>query len=117
MIIFGSKDNIVQICISGFAFFLMLPIANCCIDYLVRVNIRKELQGRAWGLIGFLSQIGYVIAYGTSGLFADSLSKRMSVSIGRGSGCIVMMFGMLLSVLAIITFFLRSIRKLEGEKP
>lgn len=117
MIIFGARDNIIQICIAGFAFFLMLPIANCCIDYLVRVNIREDLQGRAWGLIGFLSQIGYVVAYGTAGLAADSLSKSMSISTGRGSGYIVMMFGALLSMLAVITCSLRSIRQLEGGKP
>ena len=115
MIIFGARDNIVQICIAGFAFFLTLPLANSCIDYLVRVNIREDMQGRAWGLIGFLSQIGYVIAYGVAGLAADSLAKSMFISIGRGSGYIVMSFGVLLSVLAVITCSLRSIRQLEGE--
>lgn len=117
MIFFGARDNIVQICIAGFAFFLMLPLANSCIDYLVRVNIREDMQGRAWGLIGFISQIGYVIAYGVAGLAADSLAKSMSISTGRGSGYIVMLFGVLLSVLAVITCSLRSIRQLEGEKP
>ena len=117
MIFFGARDNIVQVCIAGFAFFLMLPLANSCIDYLVRVNIREDMQGRAWGLIGFISQIGYVIAYGVAGLAADSLAKSMSISTGRGSGYIVMLFGVLLSVLAVITCSLRSIRQLEGEKP
>lgn len=117
MIIFGARDNIVQICIAGFLFFLMLPIANCSIDYLVRVNIREDLQGRAWGLIGFLSQIGYVVAYGVMGVAADSLAKSMSISIGRGSGYIIMLFGVLLSVLAIIICSLRSISLLEGGKP
>lgn len=117
MIVFGARDNIVQICIAGFAFFFMLPIANGCLDYLVRVNIREDLQGRAWGLIGFLSQIGYVVAYGAAGLAADSLAKNLSISIGRGSGYIVMLFGAFLSVLAVVTCSLRSIRQLEGGKP
>jgi MFS family permease len=117
MVVFGARDNIVQICIAGFAFFSMLPIANCCLDYLVRVNIREDLQGRAWGLIGFLSQIGYVVAYGAAGLAADSLARNLSISIGRGSGYIVMLFGAFLSVLAVVTCSLHSIRQLEGGKP
>ena len=54
MVVFGSRDNIIQICVAGYSFFCMLPIANCCLDYLVRVNIREDLQGRTWGMIGLL---------------------------------------------------------------
>ena len=50
------------------AFFAMLPLANNAMDYLAGVNIPDELQGRAWWFIGFLSQIGYVIAYALLGL-------------------------------------------------
>lgn len=53
----------VPICIFGFGFFSALPFASNCLDYLVRTNLADEVQGRAWGMIGFLSQIGYVIAY------------------------------------------------------
>ncbi|MGM9590694.1 MAG: MFS transporter, partial [Faecousia sp.] len=67
MVGFGLRENLVLICASGFGFFTMLPFANNSLDYLVRTNIAEELQGRAWGLIGFLSQIGYVVAYGLSG--------------------------------------------------
>ena len=114
MIVFGVRDNIAQICVAGFSFFCMLPIANCCLDYLVRVNIREELQGRAFGMIGFLSQIGYVVAYGSAGHAADSLAGSMAVSTGRGSGYIVMLFGAFLFLLALVTCSLKSIRQLEG---
>lgn len=52
---FGIRENLLMIGVSGFLFFAMLPIANCCLDYLVRTNIANELQGRAWGVIGFIS--------------------------------------------------------------
>lgn len=39
MAAFGLKENIVLICTSGFCFFAMLPLANNCLDYLVRTNI------------------------------------------------------------------------------
>ena len=74
-----------MICASGFGFFAMLPFANNSLDYLVRTNIAEELQGRAWGLIGFLSQIGYVIAYSISGLLADGIGSRLAISVGRGA--------------------------------
>ena len=116
MVVFGSRDNIIQICVAGFSFFCMLPIANCCLDYLVRVNIREDLQGRTWGMIGLLSQIGYVVAYGAAGGAADFMAKNLSVSTGRGSGMIIMMFGAFLSVLAVVICSLKSIRQLEGER-
>ena len=115
MIVFGFKENIMVICASGFLFFCMLPVSNCCLDYLVRVNIKDELQGRAWGMIGFLSQIGYVVAYAAVGVFADALAKSASVSAGRGCGYVVMLFGGLLIVLAGILYRIKSIRALEGE--
>ena len=57
MVGFGIMENIYTICLFGFLFFAMLPFANNCLDYLVRTNIPDELQGRAWGKIGILSQI------------------------------------------------------------
>lgn len=66
MIGFGIWENIITICCFGFLFFVCIPFANNCLDYLVRTNIPNEVQGRVWGIIGFLSQIGYVVAYGRS---------------------------------------------------
>ena len=59
---FGLFENLTLICSFGFLFFAALPFANNCLDYLARTNIPDELQGRAWGLIGFISQLGYVVA-------------------------------------------------------
>lgn len=113
MIVFGIKENIIIICIAGFFFFAMLPIANNCLDYLVRTNIADEKQGRAWGLIGFLSQIGYVVAYGICGICADRLSVAMNTGVGRGAALVVMISGALLSVTAIVIYQIRAVRVLE----
>lgn len=113
MIVFGIKENIIIICIAGFFFFAMLPIANNCLDYLVRTNIADEKQGRAWGLIGFLSQIGYVVAYGICGICADRLSVGMNTGVGRGAALVVMISGALLSVTAIVLYQIREVRVLE----
>lgn len=103
----------IVICAFGFLFFAALPFANNCLDYLVRTNIPDELQGRAWGVIGFLSQIGYVVAYGISGIAADGIAKKMAVGVGRGAAVVVMAAGVLLVVTAGCLYPIRSIRDLE----
>ncbi len=113
MAAFGIWENMYPICVFGFLFFAMLPFANNCLDYLVRTNIPDELQGRAWGFIGFLSQIGYVVAYGTAGALADLLGKRSGLGVGRGAAFVVMGAGVLLAVMAFAIRFIRWIRDLE----
>ena len=113
MAAFGIWENMYSICVFGFLFFAMLPLANNCLDYLVRTNIPDELQGRAWGFIGFLSQIGYVVAYGTAGALADLLGKRSGLGVGRGAAFVVMGAGVLLALMAFAIRFIRRIRDLE----
>ncbi|MCI5882639.1 MAG: MFS transporter [Eubacterium sp.] len=116
MIGFGIWENIFVICGFGFLFFAMLPFANNCLDYLVRTNIPDKLQGRAWGFIGFLSQMGYVIAYGAGGLLADLAAKLLDTSIGRGAGMVIMISGVCLSVVAVMMARIKSIQDLEMGK-
>ena len=116
MIGFGIWENIFLICGFGFLFFSMLPFANNCLDYLVRTNIPDELQGRAWGFIGFLSQMGYVVAYGTGGLLADLAAKVFHTDIGRGAGFVIIVSGVCLSVVAVIMARIKSIQDLEIKK-
>ena len=114
MALFGLRENLVLICASGFGFFAMLPFANNCLDYLVRTNIDDALQGRAWGLIGFLSQLGYVVAYGFSRILADAMGHRFQIGVGRGSALVIMAAGALLVLIALSLLPIRSIRRLEG---
>lgn len=115
MTMFGVKQNIYVMCVTGFLFFAMLPFANNCLDYLTRINIPDEKQGRAWGLIGFLSQLGYVVAYGLSGILADGISASMNISVGRGSAYAVIISGVLLCFTSIILSFLGSVKELERK--
>lgn len=110
---FGVRENIFCACGFGFIFFAMLPFANNCLDYLIRRNIPDALQGRAWGLIGFLSQIGYVAAYGLAGAAADKAAEKFRVSVGRGATGIVMAAGALLGLTAFFLYFVKSVRALE----
>lgn len=115
MIGFGIRENIYIICLFGFLFFATLPFANNCLDYLVRTNIPDELQGRAWGVIGLLSQIGYVVAYGLAGVAADGIASKLQIGVGRGAAGVVMTAGVLLSLTALSLYPIKSIRALERK--
>ena len=107
------SGSILSICVFGFLFFAMLPLANNCLDYLARTNIPENLQGRAWGFIGFLSQLGYVFAYAVSGIAADGLGLVTEKGVGFGAAMMIGISGVLLFVTAFILLGLPAIRGLE----
>ena len=113
---FGLFENIVPICIFGFLFFAALPFANNCLDYLIRTNIPADVQGRAWGMVGFLSQLGYVVAYVLSGSAADALGIMTGRGVGRGAALVIFAAGILLAATAAVILFAKSIRKLENTE-
>ena len=113
MVVFGLREDLLLICISGFLFFAMLPFANSSLDYMVRTNIKNELQGRAWGLIGVISQLGFVVAYALSGVLADYAGKALKIGVGRGAGSLIVVAGVLLSVTAVVLYQMKSVRQLE----
>ena len=116
MIGFGARENIYVICAFGFLFFFMLPPANNCLDYLVRINIDADKQGRAWGLISFLSQIGYVVAYGAVGILADRIAAMRNTTVGRGAAQVIMVSGALLMIAAAALYRFKSVRELEDHE-
>lgn len=129
MALFGLRENVLIIGIAGFLFFTMLPFANASLDYLIRTNIDNRLQGRAWGLIGLISQLGYVAAYAVSGLLADyvftplllpdgvlagSIGKVLGTGAGRGIGFLIILSGLLLCAASVILYCIKPIRELEN---
>lgn len=132
MAVFGLRENIILICVSGFLFFAMLPFANTSLDYLIRINIENSVQGRAWGIIGTISQFGFVVAYALSGVLVDyvftplllkggvlanSVGKIIGIGSGRGTGFLIFIAGVLLSVTSVILYNVKVINKLEKEVP
>ncbi len=126
---FGLRENMILICSFGFLFFSMLPFANMSLDYLIRANIPNDVQGRVWGLIGIISQLGYVLAYSTlgpladfvfipmlipKGLLAGSVGKIIGTGSSRGIGLLIILAGFLLCVAAILLYHIKSIRELEN---
>ena len=130
MAVFGLRENFVLICVSGFLFFAMFPFANTSLDFLIRTNIKNSVQGRAWGLIGVISQLGFVVAYALSGVLADyvftplllrggllagSVGKIIGTGTGRGTAFLIMISGVLVCVTSVILYNVKSIKKLESR--
>lgn len=128
MIGFGATPNTIVITVFGFLFFCALPYANTSLDVLVRRSIENDKQGRAWGLISLISQLGFVVAYALAGILSDYifnpslqeggvLSNTVGKIIGtgetRGIGLLIMITGILMIVTALYIMRSKTIRALE----
>lgn len=124
----GISTNIYFIIFAGFLFLSSLPFVNMSADVLVRNNIANEKQGRVWGIIGILSQLGFIIAYSLAGFLADhvfnplmleggvlasSVGQIIGTGPGRGIALLFIIAGLIVIVLAIVTSRLKLIKSLE----
>ena len=123
----GFSTNIYVITAMGFLFFCALPFVNTSADVLIRRNIDNEKQGRVWGIIGVVSQIGFIVSYGSAGFLADrvfnpllldggpladSVGRLIGTGPGRGIALLFLVSGSLVVVLAALTTRMKSIRAL-----
>ena len=126
----GVNENLAIIGISTFLFFSTLPFMNSCADVLVRVSIPNELQGRVWGLISLITQMGTVAAYIISGVMADYvfepmfnknglLVKNIGMVIGtgkgRGIGFMLILSGIGMLIMAIVIWKNGEIREVSEK--
>jgi len=126
----GVNENLAIIGISTFLFFSTLPFMNSCADVLVRVSIPNELQGRVWGLISLITQMGTVIAYIISGVMADYIFEPMfnkngllvknigmiiGTGKGRGIGFMLILSGIGMLIMAIVIWKNGKIREVSEK--
>ena len=126
----GVNENLAIIGISTVLFFSTLPFMNSCADVLVRVSVPNELQGRVWGLISLITQMGTVTAYIISGVMADYIFEPMfnkngilvenigmiiGTGKGRGIGFMLILSGMGMLIMAIIIWKNREIREVSEK--
>ena len=125
----GITTNIYIIGLSAFLFFSTLPFVNTSAEVLLRKNIDQDKQGRAWGLIGTISQLGYVFAYSISGLLADyifnpaflengwlaksAIGALIGVGAGRGIGFMLFISGALMVLFSFTIYKVKTIHSLE----
>lgn len=128
MFLYGSRPNLIFITITGFLFFATLPFANTSIECLIRSNIDNEMQGRAWGLITIISELGCVFSYAIggplvdfiftpglkeNGFLANSVGRFWGTGDGRGCGFLISICGILIVVMALILSKQKKVRELE----
>lgn len=128
MALMGLTTNTYAIIAGGFLFLSALPFVNMSADVLVRRNIPNEKQGRVWGMVGVLSQLGFIAAYAIAGpladhvfnplleeggLLASSVGRLVGVGPERGIGFLFVIAGLLVVAMAAVTYGFRSIRALE----
>lgn len=124
----GTTTDIWLIVVFCILFFTALPFINTCADVLIRTRIPNNLQGRAWGMISVLTQIGYVVAYAVCGVLADyvfnpmlmedgilagSVGRLIGTGEGRGIGLMLIITGILMFVFAFIFGSNKSIKEIE----
>jgi len=126
----GVNENLAIIGISTFLFFSTLPFMNSCADVLVRVSVPNELQGRVWGLISLITQMGTVTAYIISGVMADYIFEPMfnkngilvenigmiiGTGKGRGIGFMLILSGIGMLIMAIVIWKNGEIREVSEK--
>ena len=89
----GMATNLIAVAAAFFLLYAGIPFINTSAEVLIRSRVSNEMQGRAWGLIGFLSQVGYVIAYGAAGLVADRVFEPLFAAGGQVSPLLARMVG------------------------
>jgi len=124
----GLFTTVVLIIICCFLFFSTLPFVNTSVEVLIRSNVDNEKQGRIWSMVSAISQVGYILAFGSAGFLADhlfnplfyadgALSQTIGQIIGtgqgRGIGFLFVISGLLVSILALIIGRVNKIGALE----
>ncbi len=126
----GVKENLFLLAAFGFMMFVFMPAIQIGAEVLIRKNIANEVQGRAFGLISFITQMGYIIAYILSGALADyvfepfmSGNSLLAIKIGavigagagRGIALLILIAGIALALVGIVVSRLKAVKTLEEE--
>src|SRR5690606_32738926 len=102
----GVRENLLLIAASGFLMFAFMPAVQIGAEVLIRKNLANEVQARAFGLIGFITQTGYILAYVLSGILADFVLKPSLLILISGLG---------LAMTGAAAFRMKNLKLLEWE--
>jgi hypothetical protein len=131
MALIGVSENLVLIAGFGFMMFVFMPAIQIGAEVLIRTNLDNRVQGRAFGLISLITQMGYILAFIAAGILADLVfeplmqgNTALAISIGavigygagRGNALLIIITGIGLAVVGIIASRLKSVKNLEGKE-
>ncbi|MBU7315361.1 MFS transporter [Paenibacillus oleatilyticus] len=126
----GLFPAVAMIIVFGFLFFVTLPFVNTSLEVLIRTNVDNENQGRVWSMVYAISQVGFILAFGSAGFLSDhvfnplllpdgALSQTVGQLIGtgqgRGIGLLFVLSGLLVSILGLLIGRVKKIQALESD--
>lgn len=125
----GISENLVLIAGFGFMMFVFMPAIQVGAEVLIRTNLDNRVQGRAFGLISLITQMGYILAFIAAGILADLIFEPLmqgntalatgigaviGYGAGRGNALLIIITGIGLAFVGIVVARLRSVRTLEA---
>ncbi|KZE71609.1 macrolide transporter [Paenibacillus elgii] len=126
----GLFPAVTMIIVFGFLFFITLPFVNTSLEVLIRTNVDNENQGRVWSMVYAISQVGFILAFGSAGFLSDhvfnplllpdgALSQTVGQFIGtgqgRGIGLLFVLSGLFVALLGLMIGRVKKIKALEPE--
>ena len=57
------------------------------------------------------------MAYGLAGVLADGIGEQFQLGVGRGAAAVIMVSGVLLGIMALAIYPIKSVRELENRIP
>lgn len=109
MIAFALSPSLTWVTVCCFVILVSLALCSTGAEIVVRTCVPGDHQGRSWGLIGLVTQLGYLLAYTTAGPLADRLFEPtllpdgalagflgplVGTGPGRGTALLVAVFGL-----------------------
>jgi MFS family permease len=132
VIFLGIRPDALLIAAAGFVIFFCLPILNGCSQAIWQIKTAPDVQGRvfsvrraiAWSttpisylLVGPLADSIFEPAMAAGGVLAESVGQVLGVGPGRGLGLMFVIMGVMMMVVAGLSFLYPRLRNVEDELP
>ena len=128
MALMAVRESVTAMAVCGFLMFCFMPPVQTGAEVLIRKTIPNELQGRAFGIIGLLTQSGYIIAYLLSGVLSDYVFEPFMCGVstparvigamlgsgtGRGVALLIILAGALMMLTGALVGRLKCVKNME----
>jgi MFS family permease len=128
----GVQPSIPLIALVAFAFMSTLPIISGCSQAILQSKVDSGVQGRVFGMAGFIAASTVPLAAAVSGPLADwvfepalapggalagSVGRLIGVGTGRGIGLLFILLGLFVVIVVPLAFLNPRLRRVESELP
>lgn len=132
VVLSGLQPNALLIAAGNFAVFFSVPLVNGCSQAIWQTKTAPDIQGRvfsvramiAWSttplsflLAGPLADSVFEPLMAANGYLAESMGQLIGVGPGRGIGLMFVIMGVLMVMVAVMSFLHPRLRLVEDELP